>query len=435
VVEGFGVTGPSGAPSATTVTTSPNHYGSHIGLLEQIRSVPSHDTQVDAIIVPTARRAASMLAAIELAADLDCTLVALCSRWSSAASTAALAAEWNIRLVAIDTDDLPHGAIPAFATSQLLAGTRLERPTDTSFKRNLGLLLGRLANWERVVFLDDDITVEQPHHLRDAVHLLGEYATVGLVNTGYPDNSVVCHANRLTGGHQATFIGSGALAVSCATVTSFFPDIYNEDWFFLLDRIERKRTAATGHMKQKEYDPFANERRARTEEFGECLAEGLFWLLDEGLHVRDAHVAHWRSFLGRRQRFINEIIDRIPTMDEGPATRARMTSALKAARGRNQIITPELCLDYMTAWHEDKAQWRRHVNTAVRRFGAPPTPASSRKDERNRLEAIMAWLGLNRGSVQILPSRTMRRPARMSRQPTMASAGATSRATQVRTRP
>ncbi len=142
----------------------------------------------------------------------------------------------------------------------------------------------------------------EPLDLRDAAGLTSYYAGVGLSINGMPDNSVVCHAYREAGGQQDMFVGGGALAVAVNSTTSFFPNIYNEDWFFLLDEDGLRSTTSTGAAVQKQYDPFARDYRARMEELGDCLAEGLFWLLDTGRSIKDADLAHWQDFLGPAHR-------------------------------------------------------------------------------------------------------------------------------------
>lgn len=341
---------------------------------------------VDAIIVPTARGTAYLEPTIKLAGELGTTLVALCSKWSSAGEVAALAAREGVKLIAVDVDDLPAGVVPSFQTRELLAGTRLARGTDTSLKRNFGLLLARLLGWERIVFLDDDIKVPEPADLRAAAGLTRHYAGVGLVTDEMPDNSVVCHAFREAGGAQDVFVGGGALAVGAAAMTSFFPDIYNDDWFFLLDDDGLRPVTITGRVIQKTYDPFL-EHRARTEEFGDSLAEGLFWLLDNGRSLRDATAGHWRTFLRDRAEFITDVmgmVERMPDDPDDPDRRRRMLLSLKAARGRCQYIDAELCVRYLQAWHADRAGWRRHVEDLQRRL----VPRKRTRRERRSLHGV-----------------------------------------------
>jgi glycosyltransferase involved in cell wall biosynthesis len=341
------------------VNLSRHHHGTHRDLLQEL-SVAPFPRDVDAIIVPTARKAAALEPAIGLAAKLNCTLVALCSKWSSARDVVALA-EGRTKLIAIDIAELPDGVVPTFETCRVLEGTRFSRWTDLSLKRNFGLLLARLVGWERVVLLDDDIEVPEPMDLRDAAGLTDHYAAVGLSIAGMPDNSVVCHAYRAAGGRQDTFVGGGAMAVGVTSTASFFPNIYNEDWFFLLDDDRLRPTTTTGTAIQQPYDPF-REQRARMEELGDVLAEGLFWLLDNERPLEDATTtSHWRTFLHERAGFITDVIGMVERMDGEPRQRERMLVALKAARGRCQYIKPELCVAYVGAWRRDRVRWRRHV--------------------------------------------------------------------------
>jgi len=122
--------------------------------------------------------------------------------------------------------------LPCWETSRLLAGTVFARRTDLSVKRNLALMLNHMLGWSRILFLDDDITELNADDVRTASGLLDTHNAVGLQIGGFPDHSVVCHAYWQAGGKQQSFVGGGALAVEVKRSNSFFPDIYNDDWFF-----------------------------------------------------------------------------------------------------------------------------------------------------------------------------------------------------------
>lgn len=342
--------------------------------------------QVDAIIVPTIRKPQAMKHAIGLAAALNCVLVALCSKYTSATRVATRAAAAGAEVLAVDVDDLPPGLLPQFKTSVQLAKTRFHRNSDISLKRNLGLLIARVAGWERIVFLDDDILVPDPTDLGRAAALTDRYAGAGLNIQGYPDNSVVCHAYREAGGAQDMFVGGGALAVHTRSTSSFFPNIYNEDWFYLLGDAKLRSTAVTGVAVQKPYDPFDLDERARMEELGDTLAEGLFWLLDEGRPLQDANAAYWTEYLSKRRRFIDETIELVRRTERNPERRTRKLSSLTAASGRSQYIRPEWCEDYVRAWREDRRIWQQHLE-----HQQPRRKQNCRKGD---LDKVMAHLGL-----------------------------------------
>jgi len=342
-------------------TKTPDHHGDHQRLLWQADEATPL-ARVDAVIVPTFRPLEYLKEAARAARLLGCPLVTLHSPGRPSASQADDYFDWSLDLIAIDVPEPAHLRLPVLDTSRLLAGTIFERRTDVSTKRNLALMLSHMLRWRRVVFLDDDIRVPDPADLSRAAGLLDTHTAVGLGIGGFPDNSVVCHAFREAGGWQGTFIGGGALAVDVKRNRTFFPNIYNEDWFFVLDAGKRLQPVATvGRVVQAPYDPYLPQR-ARAEEFGDVLAEGTFWLLDQDRSSSEGDLAHWREFLTKRKQFIRRVIRMVEcTTVIEPAERARRVEALNAAMGRLARISPELCVDYHKALVVDQQRWQRHI--------------------------------------------------------------------------
>jgi len=110
-----------------------------------------------------------------------------------------------------------------------------------------------------------------------------------------------------------------------------FREIYNEDWFFLLDGERLGPVAVSGSANQDWYDPY-DEKRARHEEFGDCLAEGVYWLLDKGSSVSDADEPFWTEYLRIRLEFIDDVAARVKLSKEPLEKKHRMIDALDAAR-------------------------------------------------------------------------------------------------------
>ncbi|WP_051791806.1 hypothetical protein [Amycolatopsis jejuensis] len=351
----------------TATVAAPAQHTTHQRLLHRVAAQDAPQAELDAIVVPNGRPAPYLKDAFRAAREVDATLLLLCSKNARASDAVLAAKREGVRVRAIDTDEVAHlDVVPRFATSRLLAVKRLLRRADTSFKRNLGVLVAELAGWQRVLFLDDDIHLSRPADLRAAAGLLDEYAAVGLSNTGMPDNSVVCHAYRDSGGRQDTFVGGGALAVGRGTFRSFFPDIYNEDWFFLLGDRKLRATAITGTAYQSDYDPYRDTVRARSEELGDTLAEGIYGLLDNSLAIADATAGYWAEFLESRREFIRTAVRQVQSAPHlTGAHESRMIAALKAALGRNHLITPDLCVRYLRAWQRDRETWETHL-TALR---------------------------------------------------------------------
>ncbi len=347
-------------------TATPDHHGSHRDLLWPAEVPSPARDNIDAIIVPTARRPAYLAEAATLARSLGCTLVTLHSKQWTSVAKAAQRLPSGIRRIAIDITDTAHLRLPDWETSRLLAKTVFAQRSDLSAKRNLGLALGRMLGWSHVLFLDDDITELNPDDVKRASGLLGTHVAVGLHVGGFPDHSVVCHAYRQAGGPQQSFIGGGALVVGLERATSFFPHIYNDDWFFLLGDKGIQSVGVTGTVRQNPYDPFRSPDRARAEELGDVLAEGIYWLLDQGRSVIDADRNHWGRFLYKRRRFIEDVV-RMVQQDQSlePADKARRVAALKGSLGRLALITPALCESYLRAWVADRQRWNDFLDEPV----------------------------------------------------------------------
>ena len=117
---------------------------------------------------------------------------------------------------------------------------------------------------------------------------LETHPIAGMVCRRFADNSVVCHARRLAGFDQDVFVSGAVLGVNCSYLPlPFFPDIYNEDWFFFAEAAARQRLAKVGEARQAEYDPYLRPTRAGHEEFGDLLAEGLYAVLPNMMRKHD----------------------------------------------------------------------------------------------------------------------------------------------------
>jgi hypothetical protein len=350
------------ASGSVTSGKTPFHHGSHEGLLRHLADSEPVRGKIDAIVVPTIRPPSHLTEAAALARVLGCPLLTLHSGEATSALKARDFLSTDVDLMAVDIRPRDQLTLPSLSTCKLLGDGIFRRTSDLSIKRNLALVLAHELGWSRILYLDDDITDVTAGDVEKASGLLDEYNAVGFKIGGYPDNSVVCHAYREAGGEQDSFIGAGALAVDVNRCDSFFPDIYNDDWFYLLDGNARLQpTIMTGVVKQDDYDPFMNPERARSEELGDVLAEGLFWLLDQKRAITEADQAHWKTFLQRRRRFIESVVVMVQSSTTIKADKARVLTSLDAALSRLGHITPELCEGYLRAWATDRDKWRKYL--------------------------------------------------------------------------
>lgn len=377
---------------------TPYHHGSHRDLLAS----PPVDSwadrhSIDAIFVPTARPPAHLSGAATLAKSLGCILVTLHSKKWTTAAEARKRLPADLNLIAVDVRDTARLNLPDWRTTDELADSVFACRSDLSTKRNLALALSRMLGWSRILFLDDDITGLKPDDVRAAANLLDTYNAVGLHVGGFPDHSVVCHAYQMAGGRQQEFVGGGALAIEVNRSKSFFPSIYNDDWFFLLDGNDSlQSTAVTGEVIQQPYDPFRTPDRARNEELGDVLAEGIYWRLDQNQQIVEADVCYWAGFLVKRRRFIEDVLGMVKEdSDLEPDEKSRRIAALKGSLGRLMLITPELCQSYLKAWAHDRRQWESHINRLPTGLRIPEALARLTQDGssplRYKLSDEMHW--------------------------------------------
>jgi hypothetical protein len=350
---------------------------SHAALSQDVSGAPappvrSRPGRLDAIVVPASRPASCLKPAIRLSAQLGVQLVVLCSKQTKGEQVAErVSTSPGARALIVEIPERwSHPEFPTRTSDQVFRRANANRDSDLSAKRNIGLLLARLHGWNKIVFVDDDVTLSRTDNVARLAGQLDRYQVAGMIVWDYPDNSVVCHARRAAGIPQDVFLTGAVLAVHCNNLPlSFFPDIYNEDWFFFAREAARRELRKVGLATQLEYDPFASPDRARREEFGDLLAEGLFALMGQvdpsvrfGDQLRAADKAYWSRFIEARHNVITEAMSMLRVAVERNGDHGRLSSALVSlAAAQNQLdhrITAEDCVSFVGAWQDDLEQWQ-----------------------------------------------------------------------------
>ncbi|GAA1597388.1 hypothetical protein GCM10009804_62290 [Kribbella hippodromi] len=366
------------------------HGTSHASLLHDVSAItttPKARSRLDAIVVPAARPASALQDVITLSIELSVPLVILCSRQAQLEQVVArvenVEKNFGAKAVVVEVPenyrppcDPPLTSGPEFR--EVSAG----RSSDLSAKRNIGLLLGRMRGWNKILFVDDDISRFNRRDVDRLTGYLDRHPVASMVSREYPDNSVVCHARRLAGFKQDVFVSGAALGVNLKhPELSFFADVYNEDWFFFARQAANRSLPKIGEVRQLAYEPFADQGRADREEFGDLLAEGLYGLFETTPHwsFKDQLAAatvksHWRNFATDRLEFIQQTLDALDRaqMSASPANYLDMLNAqasLLIAAKRASSITPDLCVDFIEKWQEDEVRWRQ----MLRRFPSSMT--------------------------------------------------------------
>jgi hypothetical protein len=359
------------------VTSSwvPEQSESHSALLDEPRRARVR-ARFDAIVVPTHRPAARLRYSIDLAARTKTPLIILCSGRAYKEAVVKMAARSGAEAYAAD---IPAGnpLMVGFRTSadKQLAAANLGRNPDLSVKRNLGLTLARLLGWKKLMFLDDDIYGVAPIGVTMLAEALEGHSISAFIPVYFPDNSVACHANRLSGGKQDVFASASCMGIRCdRDDLAFFPSIYNEDWFFFAQEAASHRIARVGESRQRSYDPYRDPMRAASEELGDLLAEGLFARLDIGEEIWTVDADYWRYFINRRAEFHERVQKALRTVAAPKREEAdRAADSIRAAQGQLARITPQLCQTFVRLWRSDLRRWQCYLD------GLPPqgSPAAA----------------------------------------------------------
>jgi hypothetical protein len=289
-------------------------------------------------------------------------------------------------LVLLHIDDIGSMWKVKLASSRHYLST-LDRCNDVGVKRNFGLQVGVMFGWQSVLFIDDDnspahgdVTFDEDGLLNARSLLAENRATmaIGWAAENFSDNSVIGHARRHCGDEQEVFVGGGALLVRCSVDVPFFPDIYNEDWLFLIALALRSSDPAralvsAGRVDQEPYQPFT-ERRARSEEAGDVIAEALMNRLEDG-RGRQLNLtpAEWRAVLKARSKLITDlrrknlaIAQANPQTSDSRKKAKRIERVLWAAfRASRRLRAEDLHL-YVKTWLEDDHVWGHHLRSLPR---------------------------------------------------------------------
>jgi hypothetical protein len=365
-----------------TPTQKPSHVAmTHDASHAYVPPVSARSGRVDAIVVPASRGAVALDGAAHLSTRLGVPLVALCSRKTRGSEAVArLARVPGCHALVVDVPSgYEHHRLPTRTAALRFRVASANRRSDLSLKRNLGLLMARLHGWGKILFLDDDIgeTVDgtpvgiPTETARRLAAELDDRQVAGLACREFPDNSVVCHARRLAGYPQDTFVSGAALGVNCNDQpVPFFPDQYNEDWFFFSPLVAQRSLGLAGSATQAAYDPYEDPKRAREEEFGDLLAEGLYALFEQQPAEMDyfrrldaADEPYWERFIDARRETLSLTAVSLEialeyTQDAADADRCRAAlESLDAAEKQLFRLSPRTCADYIDAWASDLRDW------------------------------------------------------------------------------
>lgn len=146
---------------------------------------------------------------------------------------------------------------------------------DIPYKRNVALLDARENDYRTICLLDDDITLTNDDFLKAREALITDVDIASFHVLDYPDVSTIDHIERiLTQTESRVSIGGNCLFMNTHRIHSFFPEMYNDDWFFIFSHIENRKIVSLGEAKQRIYEPWKDLDRIAFEQCGDIIIEG-----------------------------------------------------------------------------------------------------------------------------------------------------------------
>jgi hypothetical protein len=338
---------------------------------------PETGRPLGGIVVPTCRDFADtekgLLFAAGLARRHGCPLIVIHSRAARAAEFPASVRELlGAALTVIDLDAVDASWRPDLESAKDGLSS-LHRENDVGWKRNLGLMFAVRAGWSFALFLDDDISAAEgevtltPEHLAHTVRVMHEdeyLQAAGWPLVGFDDNSVVGHARPLVGLPQDIFISSGALLLRIGDHTAFFPEnVYNEDWLLLIQTLAgaddyQRALARGGPVRQKPYDAFSPDR-ARSEEVGELLGEGLMNLVEDHGPGFPSLMSnrYWKRVMAGRRALLRRIAREYAARPDLPAG-VPVVECMDTALEAHPQVAPRQLAAFARKWWQDRDDWR-----------------------------------------------------------------------------
>lgn len=221
---------------------------------------------------------------------------------------------------------------------------------DLPIKRNYVLLYSRKKGYTRILLIDDDIRMLTLNKIKSGNNMLYRYIISGCFIQDSPDTSILGHLQRIIGEQIFPFLSGSFLFLRPFDVKGFFPNIYNEDWLFMLPHIIEHSICSFGNVCQIYSDPFTDPKKASFQEFGDIIADSLYTLIQIGKYEHRYDLEFWEEMIYERRNILK-------SLKQNPKCLCYQ-SIIDSAININCCIAPEDCLAFINDWEKDIVQWQ-----------------------------------------------------------------------------
>ena len=182
---------------------------------------------------------------------------------------------------------------------------------NLGFMRNFALLTAKSLGLERVLFVDDDIQVNDSSLINELFNLISSgYDFAGANITGMEDLSIIDFISKDLGRQNVeTMLSGGFLAFKPSKINHYFLNRYNEDWIWLSLHLKNNRTIQIGSVSQTLTDPFYNyKEKVFFQEFGEIILEGILKSRREDSNDVLLSLKFWKESIKLRRNHLDELL-------------------------------------------------------------------------------------------------------------------------------
>ncbi len=172
--------------------------------------------------------------------------------------------------------------------------------------RNFALDHSISLDYEKVLFLDDDITEINESKVIEGFSVLHKDCFVSCTLEGLEDNSIIGHIAKKVGAvdDDDKMLSGGYLFLSPASISSRFFNIYNEDWILQILENQKERIILPYSVCHNvNQDVKWTLDTVIFQELGELVVEGLL----ENKYALSMDYLFWDVIIENRIRFIKEI--------------------------------------------------------------------------------------------------------------------------------
>ena len=235
---------------------------------------------------------------------------------------------------------------------------------NTGLVRNYEIMLSKVIGFQKVVFVDDDVSIKNPELLRATFRMLEHVDFVGARIGGLADQSIIGHVGLRQGDPELPeFVSGGFMGFRLESVMEPFMNYYNEDWIWILMHKTASYAMTPAKIIHQTFHSMVRNgsNRAIRQEMGEMLLEGVWNVAPSRnlplLTVRSV----WKRVIADRVFWIHDIAEKCRQQNDRVGV-AIATALLRHA----STISPSLLAAIFEQYFALLPKWRSILKATSR---------------------------------------------------------------------